>query len=150
LKNCPKCEASIPGDAKFCRKCGTAQQQPMKKTLWHDSPEKVNSTVSTLQTDALEAGKEYEVDIVERDPDGDGLAKIMGVTVFVPRTKVGERVRIRLIQVSGRFAWAKRAKPTNVWQRLAIFSKREKGQPDKPTTIEAYCPFCKEKKDVPD
>jgi len=52
----------------------------------------------------VEVGKEYNVSISEVSRRGDGIAKIDGFVVFVPGTKQGQNVRIKVTQVSARFA----------------------------------------------
>jgi predicted RNA-binding protein with TRAM domain len=52
----------------------------------------------------VEVGKEYNVTIAEISRRGDGLARIEGFVVFVPGTQRGQNVRIRITQVSERFA----------------------------------------------
>jgi len=52
----------------------------------------------------VEEGKEYEVEIEDLSRRGDGLAKIEGFIVFIPGTKPGDRVNIRVTQVRDRFA----------------------------------------------
>jgi predicted RNA-binding protein with TRAM domain len=56
----------------------------------------------------VEEGKEYEVDIKELSRRGDGLARIEGFVVFVPNTKPGEHVTVRVTQVRDRFAVAEK------------------------------------------
>ena len=56
----------------------------------------------------VEEGKEYEVDITELSRRGDGLAKIEGFVVFIPNTKPGDHVTIRVTQVRDRFAIAEK------------------------------------------
>jgi predicted RNA-binding protein with TRAM domain len=56
----------------------------------------------------VEEGKEYEVDVQELSRRGDGLAKIEGFVVFVPNTKPGDHVTIRVTQVRDRFAIAEK------------------------------------------
>ena len=51
--------------------------------------------------------QEYEVDIKEMSQRGDGIARIDGFVVFVPESKVGEHVRIRVTRISSKFAEAK-------------------------------------------
>jgi predicted RNA-binding protein with TRAM domain len=51
-------------------------------------------------------GAEYEVDIKEMSQRGDGIARIEGFVVFVPKAKTGEHVRIRVIRISRKFAEA--------------------------------------------
>ncbi len=44
----------------------------------------------------VETGKEYEVDITETSPLGEGVARIKGFLVFVGNAKPGEHLRIRI------------------------------------------------------
>jgi predicted RNA-binding protein with TRAM domain len=52
----------------------------------------------------VEVGKEYNVSISDTSRRGEGIAKVDGFVVFVPGTKVGQNVRIKVTQVSERFA----------------------------------------------
>ena len=52
----------------------------------------------------VEVGKEYNVSISEISRRGDGIARVEGFVVFVPGTKQGQKVRIKITQVSERFA----------------------------------------------
>ena len=52
----------------------------------------------------VEVGKEYNVSISETSRRGDGIAKIDGFVVFVSGAKQGQNVRIKITQVSERFA----------------------------------------------
>ena len=52
----------------------------------------------------VEVGKEYNVSISDTSRRGEGIAKIDGFVVFVPGTKQGQNVRIKVTQVSARFA----------------------------------------------
>jgi len=54
----------------------------------------------------VEVGKEYETDIQEMSRRGEGIARIQGLVVFVPNTKTGDHVRIRVTRISRRFAEA--------------------------------------------
>ncbi len=56
----------------------------------------------------VEEGKEYEVDIKELSRRGDGLARIEGFVVFVPNTKPGDHVTVKVTQVRDRFAIAEK------------------------------------------
>ena len=49
-------------------------------------------------------GKEYNVSITEVSRRGDGLTRIEGFVVFVPGTQRGQNVRVKITQVSDRFA----------------------------------------------
>lgn len=50
--------------------------------------------------------EEYEVKIEAVGSKGDGIAKINGFTIFVPGTKLGEAVRIKILNVLPQFAFA--------------------------------------------
>ena len=52
----------------------------------------------------VEVGKEYNVSISDTSRRGEGIAKVEGFIIFVPGTKVGQNVRIKVTQVSERFA----------------------------------------------
>ncbi len=54
----------------------------------------------------VEIGKEYDVEIQETSRRGEGIARIKGLVCFVPNTKPGENVRIRITRISQRFAEA--------------------------------------------
>ncbi|MEM1538993.1 MAG: TRAM domain-containing protein [Candidatus Bathyarchaeia archaeon] len=51
---------------------------------------------------------ELEVVIDDIGSRGDGIARIQGYMIFVPRSKVGERVKVRILSVGGKFAVAER------------------------------------------
>jgi predicted RNA-binding protein with TRAM domain len=52
----------------------------------------------------VEVGKEYNVTISDTSKRGEGIAKIDGFVIFVPGTKMGQQARIKVTQVSERFA----------------------------------------------
>ena len=52
----------------------------------------------------VEVGKEYNVSISDTSRRGDGIARVEGFVVFVPGTKQGQNVRIKVTQVTERFA----------------------------------------------
>jgi predicted RNA-binding protein with TRAM domain len=54
----------------------------------------------------VEIGKEYDVEIQETSRRGEGIARIKGLVCFVPNTKPGEHVKIRITRISRRFAEA--------------------------------------------
>ncbi len=54
----------------------------------------------------VEVGQEYDVEIKEMSRRGDGIARIEGFVVFVPKTQNGDHVKIRVTRVSSRFAEA--------------------------------------------
>jgi len=54
----------------------------------------------------VELGKEYDVEIQETSRRGEGIARIKGLVCFVPNTKPGEHVKIKITRISRRFAEA--------------------------------------------
>jgi 23S rRNA (uracil1939-C5)-methyltransferase len=54
----------------------------------------------------LEVGQTYEVEAVRLNDDGDAVASIQGVTVFVPHLLPGERATVEITHVERRFARA--------------------------------------------
>jgi len=54
----------------------------------------------------VEIGKEYEVEIQETSRRGEGITRIKGLVTFVPNTKPGDHVRIKITRISRRFAEA--------------------------------------------
>jgi predicted RNA-binding protein with TRAM domain len=52
----------------------------------------------------VEVGKEYNVSISDTSKRGEGIARVDGFVVFVPGTRQGQNVRIKVTQVSERFA----------------------------------------------
>jgi predicted RNA-binding protein with TRAM domain len=54
----------------------------------------------------VELGKEYDVEILELSRRGEGITRIKGLVCFVPNTKPGDKVRIKITRISRRFAEA--------------------------------------------
>jgi predicted RNA-binding protein with TRAM domain len=54
----------------------------------------------------VEIGKEYDVEIQETSQRGEGIARIKGLVCFVPNTKPGDKVKIRITRISRRFCEA--------------------------------------------
>jgi predicted RNA-binding protein with TRAM domain len=52
----------------------------------------------------VELNKEYELDIKEVSRRGDGVARVEGFVVFVPETKPGDHVKVKINSVGPRFA----------------------------------------------
>jgi predicted RNA-binding protein with TRAM domain len=51
-------------------------------------------------------GQTYDVTITDLAKEGDGIARIEGFVIFVPQTKVGDNVKIKVNKVMRRFAIA--------------------------------------------
>ena len=54
----------------------------------------------------VEIGKEYNVEIQETSRRGDGVTRIEGLVVFIPNTKMGDILQIKVTNISRRFAEA--------------------------------------------
>ncbi len=52
--------------------------------------------------------QELEVVIDDIGSRGDGIARIQGFLIFVPRSKIGERVKVRIMSVGEKFAVAEK------------------------------------------
>ena len=44
----------------------------------------------------MEIGEEFEVDIIDMSPNGEGVAKIKGFPVFIKNAKVNEHLKIKI------------------------------------------------------
>ncbi len=58
----------------------------------------------------VKEGEEYDVEIKEVGSRGDGIARVKNFVIFVPNTKKGDKCRIKINQVSRRFAIGERVK----------------------------------------
>lgn len=54
----------------------------------------------------VKVGEEYDVVIESIGSRGDGVARIQGFIVFVPGSRVGDHLRVKIESVSRRFAVA--------------------------------------------
>jgi predicted RNA-binding protein with TRAM domain len=61
-----------------------------------------------LQSKPVKENQDIEVVIDDIGSKGDGIAKIQGYMIFVPRSKIGERVKVRIRSVGEKFAVAER------------------------------------------
>ncbi|MGB9936554.1 MAG: TRAM domain-containing protein [Methanobacterium sp.] len=60
------------------------------------------------KTAPIEEGEEYDVKIEDVGKEGDGITRIEGFVVFVPDTKAGDEVRVKIVSVRRRFAFAEK------------------------------------------
>jgi len=44
-------------------------------------------------------GNEYEVEISQMSPNGEGLATIKGFWIFVPNVKIGDKVKVKITTI---------------------------------------------------
>ncbi len=61
-----------------------------------------------LQKAPIWKSQELEVVVNDIGSQGDGIARIYGYMIFVPGGKVGERVKVKIKSVGGKFAVAER------------------------------------------
>ena len=61
----------------------------------------------------VEVGKEYEVSITEISRKGDGVARVDGFVVFVKNGKAGQNAKVKVTEVSHRFAIAEIVEPAS-------------------------------------
>jgi predicted RNA-binding protein with TRAM domain len=54
----------------------------------------------------VEVGEEYDVEIQETSRRGEGITRIEGLVVFVPNTKPGDKLRIKVTNIGRKFAEA--------------------------------------------
>jgi len=60
------------------------------------------------QSRPVKENQEIEVVIDDIGSRGDGVARIEGYLIFVPRCKIGERVRVKIRSVGEKFALAEK------------------------------------------
>jgi len=53
----------------------------------------------------ISVGEIHNVKIEDIARQGDGIARIQGFVIFVPNTKIGDEVKIRIDNVARRFAF---------------------------------------------
>ncbi|MCX9010666.1 MAG: TRAM domain-containing protein [Candidatus Methanoperedens sp.] len=53
-------------------------------------------------------GETYDVTIDDLAKKGDGIARVKGFVIFVPQTKAGDRVKIKVNKVMRKFAFAEK------------------------------------------
>ena len=61
-----------------------------------------------LQTRPVKENQEIEVVIDDIGSRGDGIARIQSYMIFVPKSKMGDRVRVRIVWVREKFAVAEK------------------------------------------
>ena len=57
-------------------------------------------------SERLQVGKKYEVNITEIDKKGDGIARIQRFVIFVKNGKVGQNTKIRILSIKDESAKA--------------------------------------------
>lgn len=57
---------------------------------------------------AVEEGKQYHITIVDMGKQGDGIARVQGLVIFVPGAKPGEEMDVRIKKVGRNCAFAEK------------------------------------------
>ncbi len=52
----------------------------------------------------VELEKEYEIEITEMSPNGEGIGKIKGFSIFTPKAKIGDHVKVRIKNINSMYA----------------------------------------------
>lgn len=60
------------------------------------------------QPKPVNVGEEYDVEVTETGSRGDGIARVKNFVVFIDGAKQGEKVKIKITDVRGRFALGKK------------------------------------------
>lgn len=55
----------------------------------------------------IQKNKEYIVEIIDNGFEGEGIAKIAGMTIFIPNAIKGEKIKILIVKVNKNFAYGK-------------------------------------------
>jgi predicted RNA-binding protein with TRAM domain len=61
-----------------------------------------------FQQSPVKENQEIEVTINDIGSRGDGIAKLQGYMIFVPNSKIGDHLKVRVISVGGKFAVAEK------------------------------------------
>lgn len=69
---------------------------------------KLFGTDRSPKTAPIEEGEEYDVKIEDVGKEGDGITRIEGFVVFVPNTKAGDEVRVKIVSVRRKFGFAEK------------------------------------------
>ncbi|MEM2971134.1 MAG: TRAM domain-containing protein [Candidatus Bathyarchaeia archaeon] len=85
-------------------KTRNAQRKPRR----HGSQSRFRSARPFFQASPVKENQELEVVIDDIGSRGDGIARIQGYLIFVPRSKIGERVKVRIVAVREKFAVAEK------------------------------------------
>ena len=55
----------------------------------------------------MKKNEEYVVDIIDNGFQGEGIAKLEGITVFIPNLIKGEKAKIKILKVASKLAYGK-------------------------------------------
>ena len=71
-----------------------------------DSPSQVRPSRPSFKEKPVKVGEEVDVLVSELSRRGDGVARIQGFVIFIPNTKEGQQVKIRIKEIKPSFAIA--------------------------------------------
>jgi len=57
----------------------------------------------------VKLGETYDVSITDIAKEGDGIARVEGFVIFVPATKVGDKLKVKVNKVMRKFAIGEKA-----------------------------------------
>jgi predicted RNA-binding protein with TRAM domain len=84
-------------------------------TIRRSRPSSKGSDESMVENDkpksdvpVVEEGKEYKLTIVDMGKQGDGIARLQGLVIFVPGAKPGEEVDVRIKKIGRNCAFAEK------------------------------------------
>ncbi|MFP3240276.1 MAG: TRAM domain-containing protein [Caldivirga sp.] len=83
----------------------------------------------------MKVGDVVDVEVTEVSKRGDGVAKIRGFIIFVPNTKPGDKVKVKITRVGPSFAVAELATGAGESTQAASTSQEE-AQPGESTQEE--------------
>ena len=55
----------------------------------------------------IKKNEEFIVEIIDNGFEGEGIAKIEGMAIFIPNAKKGEKVKIKILKVTSKLAYGK-------------------------------------------
>ena len=67
---------------------------------------------------AVAVGKEYDVEISQLSPNGEGIARVKGFIIFVRKAKLGDHVKVKIIDVNSVSADAEVVSNIQSWENL--------------------------------
>jgi predicted RNA-binding protein with TRAM domain len=75
------------------------RQRRFKRSRYHSR---------VFQPIPVREGQEMEVVIDDIGSRGDGITRVQGFLIFVPKARIGERLRVKIIRVGRKFAIAEK------------------------------------------
>ncbi len=63
---------------------------------------------SVFQQIPVSEGQEIDVVIDDIGSRGDGITRVQGFLIFVPKARIGERLRVKIVRVGRKFAIAEK------------------------------------------